>query len=149
MMASGQEILLGEEGSEQLRVRVLCRAYPGGLCLLDDNWLHAELIARAAGRRLRCPAFLRAPDLAKLSRSLARLAQRSCDRALLEPRCGTIRVAIRRAGDGFAAEVHARDDGSERSIAFGWDLDAARLDRLTREVAAVVEAFPPMARAPR
>lgn len=144
-MAEVPAIFLGEPDTDHLLVRIFSRAYPGGLGVLDDNWLHAELAGRAGAGRLRCPAFLRAPDLARLARGLEALAGGTRDTARFEPRDPWVRLELHRSGpSGLAARVHARDDGSERALSFSWELDGDRLERLRREVEAAVVAFPPI-----
>ena len=140
---SSPELVLGPAGGDQMWVRPGTRSYAGGLAVFDHNWLSTEVIAKTAARSWKFHAFLRTDDFAQFHRGLTELCAGQQQLARFNPEDPWLTVAVHTASStGFRVEVRARQEGSEKAIAYAYELDRPGLERLTEDVRTVVDRFP-------
>jgi hypothetical protein len=142
-VSGGHALLFGDGAAEHVRVHVVSRAYPGGLFPADRDLLYAELAVRTRAKSFRYGAFLRARDFARFRDELAALAAGTEQTARLAPADPWLVAHLTGAAPGWRARVIARDNGSERVAELCCDLDAGGLALLQRDLAALVDAYPP------
>lgn len=138
------QFLLGDPGSQFLRVRPLARTHPGVDDYWDGNWLTCEVEVAVGGFTGGVQAELRAEDFFKFHRQLRQLHKSLTGQAKFATMEGWLDVDLKGDGNGHVTvEGEVLDQpGIGNRLNFKLEMDQTYLPTALAGLESIMSAFP-------
>ena len=143
-MIDTPKILIGNESTNWVAVRVLARSHPGLQDYWDGNWVRSEVTLRAGAFSGRYVADLRTDEFARFRDELNVVFQPLIGRATFSSLEGWLGIEL--VGDGkghFSGSCQAMDTpGTGNCLSFSLAIDQTEIPSILNNLDSILSQFP-------